>query len=83
MLAADCTTDTLPVLVMCVGVSTIEMGEITDVIFDDIDSGSTPANPITGWVNTGLVNDAVNSAAITTWFASIDNTTAGGLKHIK
>lgn len=83
--AADCTTDTLPVFGnVCAGVSTIEMGEITDIIFDDIDSGSTPANPITGWVSTGLAaNDAVNSAAITAWFAAIDNTTAGGLKHIE
>jgi hypothetical protein len=83
--AADCTTDTNPVFGdLCAGVSTIEMGEITDIIFDDIDTGSTPANPITGWVSTGLAaNDAVNSAAITTWFSGVDNTTAGGLKHIE
>lgn len=80
--AADCTTDTLPVFGdVCAGAATVEMGEITDIILDDIDSGSTPANPITGWVSTGLAaNDAVNSSAITSWFASIDNTTAGGLK---
>lgn len=83
--AADCTTDTNPVFGdLCAGVSTIEMGEITDIIFDDIDTGSTPAHPITGWVSTGLAaNDAVNSAAITTWFSGVDNTTAGGLKHIE
>ena len=83
--AADCSTDTNPVYGdLCAGVSTIEMGEITDIIFDDIDTGSTPANPITGWVSTGLAaNDAVNSAAITTWFSGVDNTTAGGLKHIE
>ena len=47
--AADCSTDTNPVFGdVCAGVSTIEMGEIVDIIFDDIDSGSTPANPITG-----------------------------------
>ena len=83
--AADCSTDTNPVFGdVCAGVSTIEMGEIVDIIFDDIDSGSTPANPITGWVSTGLAaNDAVNSAAITTWFGGIDNATAAGLKHIE
>lgn len=83
--AADCDTATLPTFGdVCAGEATVEMGEIQDLFLDDIDTGSTPVNPITGWVSTGLAaDDTVNETAILTWFGLVSNTTAAKVRHIE
>lgn len=83
----DCTTlGAVPIVSdNCLSDAGIEAGEITDTIFAEASASdpTVPAKPITGHVITGLAaNAAVNSAAITTWFNGIDNST-GNIVHFE
>jgi len=83
----DCNETTLlAVSEVCFDANTIEESEIIGLYMSEPDPANPgePINPITSWTNTGLAADAtLNETAILAWIASVDNTTAAGLRFMK
>lgn len=70
----------------CFSPSTLEESEIIGVYMSEPATASpkTPKNPITNWTNTGLAADAdTNKTAVLAWIATVNNTSAGGLRYIE
>lgn len=76
--ATDCSLNTLAAFGNsdCANEDNIELAEINELYLDEASTTfGVPKNPITGWVQ-----NADNSAALTTWRAAVDNTTASKVR---